>query len=402
MFHLVRGRNQRIGYFLRGARAFAPKRTLTALMRFMMGLLFTTYERTIAGIQGAVADAPSPTAMRAFVRSSPLASKLSRIVDWKTGQNVRKALRMATGHRGPIIFAIDSTFKGTLSRRARDLFRPGKGKRVGQHIFVCGLLLFPDGRRLPLRLRQKRRGKGQPSQVDLAVDLIEEAAGHLGGHEVVVVADAFFFAKKVLRAVKAAGFHYVIACKGNTVLRDGANLQTLSGKIRLHGQCVTLPSSKGERSKRFSVARRDYALRCGGTQTVVFSRLYRKRRARLKFLVSDLHDAKTAEIVRLYARRWDIELFFRDAKLYLGLDDYRVTGERAPSNIAMLVVLTYQFLHWQGTTCGPPSSTLTRIRAFGDELDADNVAAIVRAFVTRHGPSRILNLLREVRCAHAS
>jgi len=402
MIQLVRGRNRRIGYFLRGATAFAPERTLTALMRFMMGLLFTTYERTVTGIRCAVADAPSAAAMRMFVRSKPLTSKLTRIVDWKTGQNVRKALRLSRHHRGPIIFAIDSTFKGTLSRLAKDLFRPGKGNRVGQHIFVCGLLLFPDGRRLPLRLRQKHRGKGQPSQVDLAVELIEEAAEHLRGHEVVVTADAFFFCKKVLRAVKAAGFHYVIACKGNTVLRDGVNLQTLSTGIRLTGQCVTLPSSKGERSKKFSVARRHYDLRCGGTQTVVFSRLYRKRQARLKFLVSDLHNARTTEIVRLYARRWDIELFFRDAKLYLGLDDYRVSGEWAPSNIAMVVVLAYQFLHWHGTGSGTPSSTLTRIRAFGDEVDADNVAAIVRAFVTRHGPSRILNLLREVRSAHAS
>lgn len=402
MIQLVRGRNRTIGYFLRGATAFAPERTVNALMRFMMGLLFTTYERTVAGIQCTIADAPTPAAMRAFVRSEPLASKLRGIVDWKTGQNIRKALRISRGRRGPIIFAIDSTFKGTLSRLARDLFRPGKGNRVGQHIFVCGLLLFPDGRRLPLRLRQKRRGKGQPSQVDLAVDLIEEAAAHLHGQNVVVVADAFFFCKKVLRAVRAAGFHYVIACKGNTVLRDGTNLKALSKSIRLTGQCVTLPSSKGERSKKFSVARRHYDLRCGGTQTVVFSRLYRKRRARLKFLVSDLDDAKTAEIVRLYARRWDIELFFRDAKLYLGLDDYRVSGAWAPSNIAMVVVLTYQFLHWHGTDCGPPSSTLTRIRAFGDEVDADNVAAIVRAFVTRHGPTRILNLLREVRRAHAS
>ena len=402
MFQLVQGRNQGLGYFLRGASAFAPERSVRALMRFVMGLMFTTYERTVTGIQHALADAPSPTAMRAFVRSRPLASKLTRIVDWKTGQNVRKAVRLSRFSRGPIIFAIDSTFKGTLSRRAHDLFRPGKGKRVGQHIFVCGLLLFPDGRRLPLRLRQKRRGKGQPTQVDLAVDLIAQAAGHLKGLDVVVVADAFFFAKKVLRAVKAAGFHYVIACKGNTVLRDGANLQTLSKGIRLHGQCVTLPSSKGERSKKYSVARRQYALRCGGTQTVVFSRLYRKRRARLKFLVSDLQDAKTAEIVRLYARRWDIELFFRDAKLYLGLDDYRLTGKWAPSNIAMVMVLTYQFLHWQGTTCGPPSSTLTRIRELGDEVAAENVAAIVRAYVTRHGPRRILSLLRDLRCAHAS
>jgi hypothetical protein len=57
---------------------------------------------------------------------------------------------MSIGRRGPIIFAIDSTFKGTFLRLARDLFRPDKGNRVGELIFVCGLLLFPDGRRLHL------------------------------------------------------------------------------------------------------------------------------------------------------------------------------------------------------------------------------------------------------------
>ena len=95
MFQLDQGRNQGLGYFLRGARAFAPERSVRALMRFVMGLMFTTYERTVTGIQHALADAPSPTAMRAFVRSKPLASKLRRIVDWKTGQNVRKAVRLA-------------------------------------------------------------------------------------------------------------------------------------------------------------------------------------------------------------------------------------------------------------------------------------------------------------------
>jgi len=159
-----------------------------------------------------------------------------------------------------------------LSTWAWDLFHPGRGDRIGNHIFVYGLLVFPDGRTLPLRPRQKKQGLGTPSQVDLAVGLVESVADDLAGHPVVVTADAFFFAKKLLRAIQAAGFHYVIACKGNTVLRDRSNLDSLLQRTSLRGTCVTLPGLRGERQKTFSVALRHLDLRCGGTQAVVFSR----------------------------------------------------------------------------------------------------------------------------------
>lgn len=402
MFQAIRGRNRKLGYFLRGATRLARERTIEAVMRFVMGIALTTYDRNVAGIHRAVADAPSQAALRGFVRSKSLSHTLPRLLDWKTRQNIAKALRRPRNRDGSIILAIDSTFKSTRSRRARDLFRQGRGTRVGQHIFVCGLLVFPDHSRLPLRPRQKRRGKGKPTQCDLAVAMIHEAADLLGGRDVVVTADAFFFCKKVLRAIRDAGFHYVLACQGNTVLCDGTRLDTLAKGIRLTGSCAILPSSKGERPKRYSVARRALTLRCGGTQAVVFSRPHRTRRARMKYLVSDLMDTAVAEIVRLYALRWQIELFFRDAKVYLGLEDYRLSGPHAPENFAMRVVLTYQFLHWSGTAVGPPTGTLARVQALGDEVATDNVAAIVRAYLTRHGPKRLLDLLHRPRCAHGS
>jgi hypothetical protein len=389
MIQALRGRNKQIGYFFRGALQFARQRTVNAIARFVMGIIFCAYDRNVAGIAHAVADSPTVTALRDFLRSRLLTPKLARILDWKTCQNIRKALRNPRNRLGSIVLAIDSTFKGTLSRLASHLFFPGKGDRVGNHIFVFAVLVFPDGTRLPLRPRQKKAGKHALSQVELAGELVRSLSESLKGYSVVVAADAFFFSKKFIQAIRASGFHYVLACKGNTVRADGANLDSLLGNLRLTGSCVTLPASRGERQKKFSVALRRYTLRCGGTQAVVFSRLFKKQGARVKFLVSDLLDATATEIVRLYALRWQVELFFREVKMYLGLDQYRASGEVAPENFAMLVTLAYQFLHWREAAAGGSMTTLARIQELGDEIAADNIATIERGAITRHRRKKI-------------
>jgi hypothetical protein len=389
MIQALRGRNKQIGYFFRGALQFARQRTINAIARFVTGIIFCAYERSAAGIGRAIVDSPTITALRDFLRSKLLTPKLAKILDWKTCQNIRKALRNPRNRLGSIAVAVDSTFKGTLSRLAHHLFRPGKGDRIGNHIFVFAVLVFPDGTRLPLRPRQKKAGKHAPSQVDLAAEIVRSLAESLSGYSVVVVADAFFFSKKILKAVHASRFHYVIAAKGNTVRTDKSNLESLLRNIRLTGSCVTLPFSRGERQKRFSVAMRHFDLRCGGTQAVVFSRPFNKRGALVKFLVSDLLDATAAEIVRLYALRWQVELFFREAKMYLGLDQYRTSGEHAPENFAMLVTLAYQFLHWREAASGGSMTTLARIRELADEIAADNILTIERAAITRHRRKKI-------------
>jgi hypothetical protein len=401
----IRGRIPQIGYFLRGATRFALPRTINALARLVMGILFGSRAGSVTGMQEAVGDAPSANAMRDTLRSKKTQACLARILDWKARQIIRKALRKPVNRRGPIVLAIDSTFKSTLSRLAYHVFHPGKGGRVGNYIFVFGLLIFPDGRQLPLRPRQKLRGKKAPSQVDLAAELVRHLAPSLRGLPVIVTADAMFFSKTLLRPIQAAGFHYVIACKGNTVLaRGGPNLESLRWTIRLRGSSVTLPAKRGERQKRYSVALRRLTLRTGGTQAVVFSRPHRRRGARVKFLVSDLLDATAAQIVRLYGLRWQIELFFRDVKSYLGLSTFRVTAGSAPCNVAMLVTLGHQFLHWRGDGVERPRSTLACLRELSAEVTADDLAVLERAFETRHRRKKIREHFRPPRRpkAHAS
>jgi hypothetical protein len=350
-----------------------------------MGVLFATYDRSVAGIREAIADSPTASAMRQFLRSKELTAQLVRILDWKTQQIIHKALRRRKNRHGRIVLCIDSTFKGTLSALARNLFFPGPGKekRTGNHIFVYGLLVFPDGRLLPLRPLQRKR-KDAATQVDLAQELVRMLATMLQGCEVVVVADSFFFAKKLITTITRSGFHYVIACQGNTVVSDGWNFQSHVADVRFKGFDVTLLSTRGERKKKFSVAMEKLVLRTGGLQAVVFSRRYKKPGAEVKFLASDLLEATRVEIASLYALRWQIELFFREAKMYLGLDQYRIGGDHGPENFAMLVTLAYQFLHWHGRDRAQRQTTLTRTREFAHSVAADNIIVIERAAITRH------------------
>jgi hypothetical protein len=390
MVQPVRGKNQHIGYFLRGATHFARARTIGAIARFIMGIICASYDRSVAGIREAIADSPTASAMRQFLHSKELAAQLARILDWKTRQHIRKALRRSANRRGRIVLCIDSTFKGTLSALARNLFfpGPGKAKRTGNHIFVCGLLVFPDGRMLPLRPLQ-RKMKNAQTQVDLAQELVRILAPMLQGYEVVVVADSFFFAKKLIKTITRSGFHYVIACQGNTVVSDGWNFKSHVEDVRFQGLDVTLLSVRGERKKKFSVALEHLVLRTGGRQAVVFSRRHKKPGAEVKFLASDLLDATAVQIASLYAVRWQIELFFREAKMYLGLDQYRVGGEHGPENFAMLVTLAYQFLHWHGQGLGPRRTTLTCIKDLMHAIAADNILTIERAALTRHKRKQI-------------
>jgi hypothetical protein len=176
MVQPVRGGIPQLGCFFRGASQVVQPRTLRGIGRFLLGLLFAAFDRTVAGICDAVADAPTAAALREFLRSKALTPKLARLLDWKTRQLIRKAFRSPRNRRGPIILAMDSTIKGALPRLARHLFFVGKGDRVGNHIFAWGLLVLPNGRRLPLCPRLKRTGRRSATQVDLAARSVREVA----------------------------------------------------------------------------------------------------------------------------------------------------------------------------------------------------------------------------------
>jgi len=375
-----------LGYFLRGTTQTVGARTVNAIARFITGILCAAYEKSVAAIQDAVADAPTASAMRQFLNSGTLTPKLCELLDAKTRHALRRALQEPRNRRGPIVFAIDSTCKSTLAQFGKNLFSVGRwGKaQARNHIYVCGVLLFPDGRCLPVRPRQKKKGRWEASQIDLAGELVQQLVPWLGRYEVVVVADAFFFSRKLIDVLQASPFHYVLACRGNTVVKGGRSLASRFARTRLTRSRATLPGSWGKRLQTYSAAREVLDLRSGGTQAALVSRLHRKRRATTKYLVSDLVDAPLTHVLGLYSVRWAVEVYFRDVKMFLGFDQYQVSSEHGPENFILLVTLAYQFLHWRGEAVQEPLGTVARLRRLHRILNAENVRIIERAVLTRH------------------
>lgn len=63
----------------------------------------------------------------------------------------------------------------------------------------------------------------------------------------------------------------------------------------------------------------------------------------LKAFISLDNTISTANILNHYVHRWPIEIFFRESKRYLGLDDYQVRSERAINRYFILLMLTYTY-----------------------------------------------------------
>jgi len=61
MIQPVRSEDPQLGYFLRGAASAVSKRTLGPVRRFILGIVFAMYERTVTGMREAIGDAPTPS-----------------------------------------------------------------------------------------------------------------------------------------------------------------------------------------------------------------------------------------------------------------------------------------------------------------------------------------------------
>jgi hypothetical protein len=63
----------------------------------------------------------------------------------------------------------------------------------------------------------------------------------------------------------------------------------------------------------------------------------------LKAFICPYTNMDTETMLNHYVCRWPIEIFFRESKRYLGLDDYQVRGEKGIKRYFILLMLTYVY-----------------------------------------------------------
>jgi hypothetical protein len=289
------------------------------------------------------------------------------------GRAWQRLLARSAGAGGRYVFIIDTTSVSHQGARTENTYstgnarrRPAKVRRYhkrryarrGCHAFVWGLLLTPDGQRLPVVRSYYTRDYCQKhrlphrTQADLAAELVAALVVPPRA-EVVVLGDTAFESRQVRAACGARGFSWIMPANPERVLEsDGPRpklwslVKGLSARsfapwrlVPNEGRYAAMRRtslSRQKPKKKSAAADRTFYVheerRCVhsvGEVRIVFSTKQKPQtgkalnREQTKILLSNGPHLSTAEIVELYLLRWQIELLFKELKSSLGMHQYR-------------------------------------------------------------------------------
>ena len=164
--------------------------------------------------------------------------------------------------------------------------------------------------------------------------------------EVIVVADAGFAASATFRQLEEQGYKYVCAAARTRKFTDGKSLRDF---------VQHLPKSCYRRVKTMKPdgRRRDYWIHASrkivhgiGDVTIILSKTRHNHGPKqTKIIVTNLDAATPGAILSIYARRWGVELTFKELKSGLHLGQMQVTKEAERVRRAVgLSVLAYLLL----------------------------------------------------------
>jgi hypothetical protein len=173
---------------------------------------------------------------------------------------------------------------------------------------------------------------------------------------VIVEADAGFAAKKTLRLITELGYFYVFALPRTWKLADGTHLSNLARHLpkKLYRR-VACYKPDGRR-RDYWTFRKSAKLSARGLVTLVLSKRRRNDPPRkIKLLVTNLPEASTGEILSHFARRWMVEVTFKELKTGLHLGQMQVTKkeQRIQRSVAVPVMAYLLLLRLYGLELEP-------------------------------------------------
>ena len=315
------------------------------------------------------------TGWRAMELLGQLCLKLLAGESW-SGQYLLIVDSVLVGHQGKTMENIYST--GNRKRRPQKNRRYNKYKHAskGCHCFVFGLLLTPEGVRIPFwkplytnayakQIKVKRK-----TQAQLAAQIINELPVP-AGTSVTVLGDTAFDAQVMRNACDRRGFYWIFPCNANRVFagprgkrpRVSSQISKLSNDL-LTTIRISQTGGKWASQRRLSRHRKNAKIKTRtyyvysekrpvhsvGQVKLVFSstKLNRKKpkRESTKILMTNALHLSAREVVELYSIRWQIELFFKELKSILGMHQYKFKRFDAVQGWMEVVMITFVYLEW--------------------------------------------------------
>jgi len=258
-------------------------------------------------------------------------------------------------HKGEVIeLIIDDSKKkkrGKVMQAVNWMYDPVFRTTVRGHQYVTATIRF-RGHTIPFGIRLYVKREDCPDldvefkkTTHLAAELIKRF-NPPRGLGVRVLFDGYYLCPVVVKACRKKGFRYVSTLKGNrNLFKNGRKL-----KAGLYGSGLMRRAPK----KRYSIAKNKGRVRYTyvdagrlkvsrlGEHHVVFSR--KKGEPKVLALVTDDRGLSAGKIIHTYDDRWDIEVFFKDAKQLLGLGQYQNASYEAAVIHLHLVCFAYALL----------------------------------------------------------
>lgn len=305
--------------------------------------------------------------------------------DWNAP--LRAALLKLESRRGKFLLILDATEVSQSGKKTQNTFskgnrqrRPAKGRRYHKrkvarracHMFTFALLITPSGIRIPWQVPYLTRqycaeqGLMHRTTAEAAAELIRMLPLPKGA-EVIVIGDTAYDAQVVRRACAERDYLWIFPAnpervyqgprgqrpKLHTRLKDWTRLspKTLrlrasTGKYAVHRRLSRWRLGPKQKPRVYYAHRESATVYSVGCVQLVFStmkpNLSQATPDDVKILMTNAVQLSTAELLELYAVRWQIELFFKELKSTLGFAQYSLqsfTAVRAWVEIALTTVL---------------------------------------------------------------
>lgn len=228
---------------------------------------------------------------------------------------------------------------------------PISGAFMRGHQYVCAIIFF-RGLIIPwgIRLYAKKEQCGAlkikfHKTTEMAAQLIREFVPP-NGSKVKVLFDTYYLCQTVVNACRERGFHFVSTLKSNrNLFKNGRKLK--AGK---YGRNIYRNSEKQIMRIRKNGGYAVYHFVDAGWLTVgslgklhvIFSK---KGNEKQKLgLVTDDPELSGKQIIQVYDKRWNIEVFFKDVKGLLGLGQYQNGSYQAAVIHLHLICFAYALL----------------------------------------------------------
>lgn len=358
--------------------------------------------------------------------------------DWRVLELLAaQLLEMESQRAGLWVFVVDQTYNGQSGGKTENTFsranyrpRPKKSGRKQKKWakrscqgFVMGLLITPSGYRIPscrcyyTKEYSQQKGMAYRTQTEWAAELIRQAPIPAAARAY-VVGDTAFDAECIRAACAERKLSWIVPVNPERVLAGRKSRRRVRSLVKdftaKDFEAYELQPGRGDgraqrRLSRFRVGRkaktRTYYVHgeqrdvhSVGKALLVFSTKEAPQAKRAvpvqKILMTNDTRLTAAEVVNLYDRRWQIELFFKELKSTLGFARHRFRQFAKVEGWAQVCLITFVYLEWRRARALRQRDLSEAERRFWESQRTYGGCQAVRQFAETHDLSKLDAWLR--------